>query len=241
MENELNLNVKGDQEGKITILHGDADPAQREALPIQITGNITAVSAWIEQQPLKSTGTQSFVLVDVKEGEPTATIVFIEDGQSYFGTKVTGILEMDPDLKKLGINNGNRYTLEKLNSFLKLNRYLFPDREAHARLLGQIARFDADIQQKVQEQQVDRGNKGRSFRQNVTADIEPIIVLEIPIFKGEAKVKFVLEIAFDVTDGDVVFWLESAELKALIEEKKAEILDREVNLVKQKNLTVIYK
>jgi len=240
-ENKLNLTVTPTKEGVVTILHGDADPAKREALPIKVSGNITAVSAWVAQQPVKKEGTQSFVVIDVKEGQAAATIVFYEDGQSHFGSTITGNLQMDPDLKTIGVNSKTKYRAEALVEFLKLNRFLFPDRTAHQKLIGQIAKFDADITQKIQEKVNDRGNRGNSFSQTVAADVEPTIELEIPIFKGEAKAKFLVDIAFNVTDGDVVFWLESAELKELIEKYKKEILDREVKLIQAKGITVVYQ
>ena len=104
----------------------------------------------------------------------------------------------------------------------------FGSSEAHAKVLDAYQKFSAETVGNINDSKDIRGNKDVSFKKAVTTNIPMNFSLDIPIFKGEKKKKFSVDICLDVTESSATFWLESVELHELIEKDKKDIFDHEL-------------
>lgn len=143
-------------------------------------------------------------------------------------TVIVGKLVENPKIAEFGINKGGTKGLTDLSRLLKLNRIFFPDKEAHATLLMNLSKFKGSIQREIEKAFDDRGNKKELNEVTVTTEYPMNFKLQMPLFKGEPEKSFQVDICFDVRDGGISVWLESVELKELLDGSKKQIIDTEL-------------
>lgn len=147
--------------------------------------------------------------------EKTATLHCYYDRS--INREVRGKLFVNPEIKELGINEDKKYTLSDLARRLKAIRFWFADTDQHADLISQLKNFTADVRQKLEKADDGRGNVKKHFSQAVDTDVPFEFKLKMPIYRGESERTFNVEILMDVRDGGVTCFLESAELRMLLE------------------------
>lgn len=150
---------------------------------------------------------------------------------------VTGNLMENPDLRKFGINGGQRWEPKELASFLKMSRIHFQDREANRRIVANLNDLRVAVEREIQETNDFRGGKVAKFEQRVKTELTLDFTLALPLFIGSAPSSFVVEVMFEVTDGGVRLWFESADLKELQDSEAARIMDEQ--LARFGELTII--
>lgn len=114
------------------------------------------------------------------------------------------------------------------NILIKFSRLHFESEEKHAMLLAAYRSFNAKAYIDMASDSDNRGNKSNSFNKKVETNLPVDFVLNIPIFKGQDRLKFHVEICLEVTDGGCNFWFESVELHELIEIESGRILNGEL-------------
>ncbi|MFC7347273.1 hypothetical protein ACFQO9_11145 [Chryseobacterium zhengzhouense] len=237
MKPELNLNLS---EKVSTVFLGTANTPD---LPVQIeiSGDFSSVGNYIK---VKKNDANEFQEISVADAIVTCdfdnlTIKLETFPNSIYGTVVTGKASYSNELKEFGVNQGKFFTRESLIKILRYSRRFFPNKEENAKLLSSYQNFTASVKKDISDNSDLRGNAARSFNKQIKTDIAESFVLEIPIFKGEAPVSFPVEICIEENDSGVRFWFESVELAELLEIKKQELFNRELQYCE--GLAIIYK
>ena len=168
---------------------------------------------------------ECIVFVNRTEG----TLSFLTDEHmNALGTSVRGSLTMNPDLNKFRINDDYTQTPSQMSRFLKMSRMYFPDKDRNMQIVKDLQNFKLSYQTEVEKGNDFKGNKTAIFERKVKEELNFDFTLAMPIFKGSEPSTFKVEMMFDIRDGGVSMWLESVELKEVIEEKKAEILNAQI-------------
>lgn len=216
METKVNITV--DSQGEldptrpqpqpvVTVLHGDA-PKQLEIFSQKITGNIRAVNSYLKSRNAIVDKKDTVIVMDREK----MTVTMTEKASRSDKIEVAGSCSIDDRLKEFGINKGKRFSQQDLRSILKRNRIFFPSREEFDAVFESLQAFKANVKKEIESGKDDRGNVENHFSRQIETGLATQFALEIPVIKGEPKKKFFVEICFDITDGSVVFWLESVEL-----------------------------
>ncbi|MFZ1704323.1 MAG: hypothetical protein WAT79_08245 [Saprospiraceae bacterium] len=141
------------------------------------------------------------------------------------GMVVTGKLKLDSDLSSLNINENHVYTNKELSDKLKMLSVLFEDRSGWSKIVSSLKNFHADVTKKLEEADDDKGNKTMNYVQTLKTSFDLDFVLNCNIFTGvEMKKSFKVEINADVRSKAVDLWLESVELKEIIDQAVDQVL-----------------
>ena len=237
--NEVNINAYGDE---LTIREGKALEL-REPQKISVSGDINSIGNFLMRRANvnEAAGLQfvhkdrALVIVD----KENMTIQLLVDPENFYGTVVTGKLELSDELKKFSINKNKLFTREELVSLLKFSKIYFADPDQHFKVLTSYQAFKANAQIDMSASNDTRGNRSANYDKKVTTELPDSFVLNVPIFKGQEKRKFMVEICLEVTDGSSRFWFESVELHDIIEGEKDTIIGAQLEFCK--DLVVINK
>lgn len=228
-----NLHVKLEQVSGDTLIirEGTALP-QVAPNKITIIGDIKTVSSFINKR--KSAGVvaglqqidKDLAVVEVDKNKKTITLSL--NPSDHFGTIITAKLDPNPDLEKFGINKNVQFSQKELVQLLKFSRLYFEDFGQHGTLLRAYQAFTAKTYTNLAGEQDNRGNKNFAFDKKVETGLPTAFVMNLPLFKGQAPKRFMVEICLDVTDSAASFWFESVELAELTELDGEIILQEEL-------------
>lgn len=156
----------------------------------------------------------------------SGVVVFQDNVVNDAGSsKITGKLSAFRDLDRLGINQDQKYTTQQLSDKLKMSSSLFSDRTECMKLVSSLRNFSVKIGHDLTEMNDTKGNKASNMVQAVIADFDLYFVLSCQIFAGvQEKKKFKVEIHCDVRDKALELWMESMELKEIMDEEKEKIV-----------------
>lgn len=204
--------------GELVIREGNA----QEPLPlkepkiINISGDIHSVSVFINNRQDGHSSqaidkNKAIVTVD-KYGK---TITLQLDPENHYGATITAKLEQSKELEQFGINTITRYNRKSLLDLLRFNRLYFEDKSQHAKVLTGLYKLRIKSETEIQQEKDNQGNK-RSLVDVKTVDDGGMVKefnITLPLFKGFAAKNILVEICYEVVNGDVSFWLESIGLK----------------------------
>lgn len=240
---KFDLQIHNLEGNEIVIREGEAlqiMPPQK----IKINGDIRSVSSFINKrrEAESDAGLQEIfpdrAIVTVNKKDWSITLEL--DPENFYGTIVSGKLEMEPELLKFNIDNGGKFTQQELIKLLRYNKRFFADAGAHDTLLKAYMALDVKVTADLKNNAPDnRGNRSNSFEKKVTSNIPEDFILLIPIFKGQEPKRFRVEIILDSTDGSTRFWLESVELAELIQIEGDRILNEQLQACQ--DYVIIYK
>lgn len=225
-----NINVSVEpKEGVSTLLIGEA-LTPKEPKKLIINGNFRSVSEFVNKRKdiggLQSVNpTHSIVICNKDE----MTIHLMTDPNNPFGTEVIGKAEYSEEFINFGINQNKFFNREQLIKLFKFNRRFFPNKEEYADLLYKYQKFSASVKKEIVADTDQRGNVNKQFQKDVTTDLPPQFLLNIPIFKEEMPSKFPVEICLEEYEGGVRFWFESVELHEILEEDKEAMFNFQIN------------
>ena len=213
---------------EITIRQGTALPL-KEPNKVDIYGDIRSVGAFIKGRSGALAGhstqeldkTKVVVYTDYK----AMTIELYPDPENPYGAKITGKLEVSDELKTFQINREKTWKKDEFVKLLKFSRMYFSSAEAHGKVLSAYQSFTAETIGNINDSKDTRGNKDVAFKKAVTTNIPLNFMLDIPIFKGEKKKKFSVDICLDVSESSAIFWLESVELHEIMEKDKIDLFE----------------
>lgn len=230
-EVKINIQQAGDT---ITILEGKApDPLPlREPKIINISGDIHSISNFLtkrkEGHSLQAVDKNKVVVIADKTNR---TIVMHLDPENHYGSVITAKLEESDELKPFGINKEKMFRREELYKLIKFSRIFFDDKEKHAALLLALSKIRLKTETELQAHSDSKGNRGASIEKKTVNDEGFIhnFFMVAPLFKGEPNVKFPVEICYDAGDSGIMFWLESPELKEMMDSSIDEIFNTELS------------
>jgi len=226
-----NLHLKLENAGnELVIREGEALPLKAPK-KIVFTGNINAVKEFMDKRTainglvLQKVAKESAVII---VDEDKGTISLFLDPENQDGTEVMGKLEYTQYLEQFCINGTKTFTQTELVKILRFSKQLFETPDQHEKLLKAYQAFDFTASIKAAQEADLRGNKSNSLQKVITTNLPVDFILSLPIFKGQQRESFRVEICYDTTDASIKFWFESPELKALIDQRKIEIFEEEL-------------
>lgn len=222
--------------GNILELRTGAALPLKEPLALIYPGNIKSVKAYLDKH--KDAGVQDKNFIDphnavIAVNKEDMTIKLLVDPQSVYGTVITGKIDESEELKAWGISIGGSnvtmYNREQLVKMLRFGKIYFPNKQNYQALLDAYMKFAANVNTKMSASDDTRGNKAANMEKKVDlTGLPESFVLELPIYKGENKIQFTVDICCEATDANVKFWFESVELRELLEKERDRILEDEL-------------
>lgn len=203
--NEIRPIVVNMPEGQtqVTVLQGQA-PAQLDQLPpnrINLSGTIDAPLEFLRKRVGDINQHKAHIVVC--RDELSVSLVYNED-DAYTCGVVCGRFRLSKVFESFGINNKDvRWEPEDLGQFLKMNRALFVSREENMKVVAALKAFDAKVNQVVQREKQENGNKASTFRQAVESNIPESFKLLIPVVAGDEPLEISVE-TFTTIDGSEV-------------------------------------
>lgn len=232
-ETQVQIIHDGESTTPITILHGKAlEPLHPRRL--EIKGHITCVAEYLQrfQQP------HLFGINQQAINQATAIIIcdrakmkitFDNDPNDTFGTVIIGSLEISEELEAFNIIKPKEYNTEEFKKLLRYSKRHFAEPDKYNELLAAYQKLRIKTSSELNNQNDNRGNVTIGFEKVVDGhNIPNSFVLNLPLFKGQKKELFRVEICISVTEASARFWLESPELFDLIEERKNEIFEEQI-------------
>jgi hypothetical protein len=199
-----------DGQNEARIYYGEAPRKLDEKAPVKvdISGTIHAPLRWLEKRVGDIDQHKAHILVN---RDKLAIVLMINEDNPYTEGRVRGQLELSNIFQQLGINNSNKqWQPEQLGNFLKLNRTYFPNKEENREVVNALKTFSAKVNQDVQRESKENGNRALVFRQAVDSNIPSSFHLCIPIFAGESNTDIDVETYASVDGADVSVNLLSA-------------------------------
>lgn len=229
-ENEQKPIVVNMSEGQntLTILQGDA-PKQIDKMPpvkIDITGSIGAPLCWLKKRVGDIDQHKAHIIVNRDKMEIVLTV---NEDDPYSIGFVAGHIRTSLIYNTLGINSGKEWQPEQLGNFLKLNRTYFPNKEENRKVVFALKSFTGKVNQDVQRESKENGNRAMVFRQAVESNIPESFKVCIPVFTGEAPVEIEVETYASVDGNDVTISLQSAGAIDVMEDMKVNTIGKILN------------
>lgn len=231
MEN-INLKLESINGNEIIIREGQALPPVAPK-KIVINGDIKTVSSFIEKRKNGYIDTAGLQFINsgrtlVTVDKEALSILLQLDPESQYGTEVTAKLSYTPELEQFCINKNRLFNREELIKLIRFNKIWFANPDEHDKLLKAYQAFSATVNANIGKTSDTRGNVDNSYKKTVETNVPDSFVLNIPIFKGQDKRRFRVEIAIDSTDASTKFWFESVELNDIIQVESETILKKEL-------------
>lgn len=218
---------------ELTIREGKAidQLPMKEPNVIILEGDIHSVANFIKNRPTGHSSqaidkNKAIILVekDIKK------MALILDPENYYGAIITARLEESKELRQFGINTTNRYSRKQLLDILRFNRLFFEDKNQHAQVLLGLMKLRIKSEIEIQQEKDNHGNK-RSLLDVKTVEDGGLLKefnITLSLFKGFSKQNVLVEICFEVVNGDVSFWLESIGLKESMDSQVDGIFEEEL-------------
>lgn len=208
----------------LTFLQGQA-PKQLDILPplkTDIQGTIDAPFSWIEKRICDIDQHKAYVLVN---RDDLSIMLVVNEGDPYRCSTIQGSMQYSKIFNQLGINSGKAWQPERLGQFLKLNRTYFVDREENMAVVNALKSFDAKVQQSIQRESKENGNRNFTMRQAVDSNIPESFTLRIPIFSGGSAEEIEVETYACIDGSDVTIALQSAGANDAVETARLHTID----------------
>ena len=215
----------------LTILQGLA-PAQLDQqapVKIDIKGVIYAPLNFLDKRVKDIDQHKAHILVC---RDKLQILLVINEDDAYTRGRVLGELSYSEIFLKLGINDGKAWIPEQLGQFLKLNRSFFVNREENMKVVAALKSFSAKVNQDVQRETNEKGDRSFKFKQAVDSNIPEKFKLKIPIFSGGDSVEIEVETYATIDGTDVSIHLQSAGANDVVEDTKATVISDTIEKIR---------
>jgi hypothetical protein len=202
----------------ITIRTGEALP-QQEPRTINIIGVIDSPFHWLEKR--KDIIDQKQCNIQVSRDSMLITLSIGE--HEHYIDLISGRLMLSEEFKRFGINTGNYITGMELSDLIRMNRTCFENKKTAMELVTIMRNFKAKVLNEIENSDDKKGNVSQVRRQTVQGNQPPSFDLYIPIFKGQPKKKFTVEI--DIDPETLQATLVSPDAQDLIVETRDGLID----------------
>lgn len=227
MKENVKISVDGSVR-ELIIREGQAPPV---VLPdtLSITGNIDAPALFYEHRKELPEDAEQYIdpttaLVIINEEEKSILLMVNPKNSAGMDNNIKGALKFSPELHHLGVFWGNVGQVAKIfkrqdfRKFLTFNRRFFVQDEHFANLLAGIGKLEMAIQQVANETSNNRGEFDSHASRAIQTNLPKVVTLEHEAYKGCGKIRYLVEVCYDIEDRVPVFWLESPELAQQLEE-----------------------
>jgi|GEM_PF-1235991 len=225
----INKIVPGKGGDVLTILQGKA-PSPIESQEVKRSGRIDAAGNFFEKRIDVGQFEKKDCVLFANYDERTVVLEIFPQFAPKM-VKISGKLFLDSQLERFGINNPDtKYNRDELAQLFKFNRNAFSMISEGTGFVRNLKDFHLKFDQAFQDTDNQRGSKKVVVERVINeCNLPDSITLNLPVFKGSDKSRIVVDVLFDVSAvGDVIFYLESADLADLIEEKTIELIDEQV-------------
>lgn len=232
-ENQVIAVHLSEGQNKCTVLQGKA-PAELDKLAplkLNIEGTIFAPLNFLDKRVGDIDQHKAHIIVN---RDKLMMLLVIAEDDAYTNGKVLGKLQYSEIYLKLGINSNKSWNPEQLGQFLKLNRSFFPNKDENLKVVSALKSFSAKVDQTVQRETKENGNRALSFRQAVDSNIPEKFKLKIPIFSGGEYHEIDVETYANVDGTDVTIQLQSEGANEVTEETKATVFDDIIGKIREK-------
>jgi hypothetical protein len=214
----------------------------------QVAGNIGSVSRFLAQMamgivlvetPSTVNPKDSIIIVD-RDGMEVRLAANVSD--PYTNRVVAGSLERSKWIGKFRLNVGESWDHKKLGEFIKMNRACFEDRNDAMKLAANLMDIKVKTDREYESMSDNRGTERFMVAQRVIqSNIPERFKLCVPIFKGEARRSFEVEVYVNASNYDVT--LVSPELEEIIQTESGDLIDKEVEAIEglELGIPIIYK
>lgn len=224
MKNELNL--VNFTEREIIVREGKALEVHEPNI-LAVTGTIESPFRWLEKKLTSLVVITCSLFVNKSEG----IILLVTNEKDHYSDSVTGKLEMHPDFVKFGINSGEQQTSHELAEKIKMWRSCFKNKEVAMKLVKDLNNFNAKVNKELEAHKDDRANYSLKKSQIVDSNLPESFILIVPIFKGQPKESFEVEINIDADK--LTCSLISPVANDYIAEFKEKIIDEQIKKIQE--------
>lgn len=227
---------------EITIRDGKAiDP--KEKARVILVGTIEAPRKFAEKRTIEKT--KALVIIDDQQGNSTITLITDEHGEldnaGNSSDKITGKIETHQALKDLPINNDKNMSLDDFRTWVRKNAQAFASFDEHKALTANLVKFTGTVQKIIKGEKDTRGNSLVMDETTLKSDLKESFCVGVPILKGGPKESFVVDICMSAHGNGVSFWLESNDLKKLMDERITAKINEEKKYFEDEGYCIIYK
>jgi hypothetical protein len=147
--------------------------------------------------------------------------------ETAFSWTVTSMLTSNQFLDNFGINAGLKFSRKEMIKLIKFNSHLFADHTEVNSLLSSLQSLKVDANISNFQEGDNRGNATKNLHKSVVVDVLKTFILQAPLYQYADDRRFVVELCFETTDTDILFWMESSELAMLEVDEVAGIFRKE--------------
>jgi len=205
--------------GGMVIREGKA-PEVYDPQSLRIIGVIDTPLKWLEKRKDIIYQKQCNICFNRDEMGIRLTI----NEHDHFSDDIYGKLIISPEFKKFGINEGKYVTGLELSDLIRMNRTYFEDKTKAMELVTIMRNFKATVTKEIETNDDKKGNRLAYVRQVVEGNQPPSFELNIPIFKGQPKKTFTVEI--DIDPDTLTGTLVSPDAQDMMVEARDELMDK---------------
>lgn len=191
-QEKYNFNVNS-KDGEVIIRHGEAMPV-REPQSVEVQGQIDTVSEYLSKRDVDTK--DSYLKANMNEG----VLLLVENASSYYTNKIHGFIEPSREISEWKINSEHDWSTQDLATFMKKHIHHFYDKKEGRELVSSLMNFEGKVEKEIQDQNDQKGNVKYKYAQAVQHNLPGTFWLSIPIFRGQEKQKFEVEVIVDSKD-----------------------------------------
>ncbi|AIM37417.1 hypothetical protein KO02_12510 [Sphingobacterium sp. ML3W] len=225
IKNEAVLAAIAGGETQLTLREGKALELERD-LDVEIVGVIDSPVRYLEKRIDIIDPSKCHVLVNREKN----TITMVVDEHNPLLNTIKGILVPHPLFQKFGINKGEYTAPEPLADMFKMNRSHFEDPAVAMTLVHALKNFKAKVNKQIEQSNNNRGDVVQLKAQAVESNIPEKFNLRMPLFKGQSKISFEVEVYIDPASLNCT--LVSPVANDVIEEFRDTIFDEQIKNIK---------
>lgn len=233
---EMFVNILPQGCGEVVIREGAA-VTQREPEVVRINGTVDAPARWLETRFDTIKEKNCHVVVDREK----MSISLKCNENSYYGSIITGRLELSQEYKRFGINSGEYRTNFELAELIKMNRSYFEEKMTAMKLVAELQNFKAKVDKEIEQNDNNRGDRRMLINQAVQHNLPDSFMLILPIFKGVPPQTIQVEVY--VNPGDLSCTLVSPEANDIAITSRDALMDDVIGRIQKvtPNVVIIEK
>ena len=222
-----NLNVQfseGMSVAELVIREGKALEL-KEPVKVTISGCIDSPVKWLEKRIGEVNQLNCHILIDREK----RSISLEAEENDFYRASISGSLEIHPDVNRIGINSGEYLTNFEMADLFKMNRSLFENKNVAMKLVTELQRFKAKVEKEIEQADNNRGDRKLLLAQTVESNLPEKFKLSIPLFKGQKKQTFEVEVY--IRASDLCCTLISPEANDFMQEMIDTVIDKQIELI----------
>ena len=224
IERAIDGTVKG--QGRELIIRQGKAVELHEPERVNISGTIDAPARWVEMRADCIAPKRCHVLVD----RDRMAIKLQCDENDYYGTGITGSLQLSEEYRRFGINSGEYRTHFELAELIKMNRSYFENKTTAMKLVSELQNFKAKVDKEVEQSDNNRGDRRLLVAQAVKHNLPESFTLVLPIFKGVAEQT--IEVEVYVNPSDLTCTLVSPEANDIVVSSRDALMDAVIDRIR---------